>query len=52
MEIGPAASSVACRHVGIQKNAHTGLRGDGKIYISNIEECIRIATGNSGRKAV
>ncbi len=36
----------------IQKNAHTGLRGDGKIYISNIEECIRIATGNSGRKAV
>jgi len=36
----------------IQKNAHTGLRGDGKIYISNIDECIRIATGEAGETAV
>ena len=28
----------------IQKEAHTGLRGDGKIYISTIEDAARIQT--------
>ena len=36
----------------IQQNAHTGLRGDGKIYTSSIEKSIRISTGNIGKSAV
>ncbi len=36
----------------IQKGAHTGLRGDGKIYISNIEEAVRISTGERGEVAI
>ena len=30
----------------------TGEVGDGKIFISNIEECIRIRTGEKGNKAL
>jgi len=29
----------------IQKAAHTGLRGDGKIYVSCVEKSVRISTG-------
>ena len=36
----------------IQKTAHTGLRGDGKIYISSVEEAIRIETGKRGEESV
>ncbi len=36
----------------IQKAAHTGLRGDGKIYITDANEAVRISTGESGDKAV
>ncbi len=36
----------------IKKEAHTGLKGDGKIYISNIENAIRIESGEEGDKAV
>ncbi len=36
----------------IQENAHTGLRGDGKIYVSNVETAIRIATGERDDGAV
>jgi len=32
----------------IKTHAHTGLRGDGKIYISTIDEAIRIENGESG----
>lgn len=32
----------------IEKSAHTGLKGDGKIYVSNIEQAIRISTGERG----
>lgn len=35
----------------IQNAAHTGLRGDGKIYVSEINEAIRISNGDSGDKA-
>ncbi len=31
--------------------AHTGLRGDGKIYISQVEDAIRISTGERGKEA-
>ena len=36
----------------IMKNAHTGLRGDGKIYISAVEDAIRISTRERGETAV
>ena len=36
----------------IQKAAKTGRIGDGKIFISSIEDAIRIRTGESGREAI
>lgn len=36
----------------IQDSARTGLRGDGKIYVSNLENAIRISTKESGEQAV
>jgi nitrogen regulatory protein P-II 1 len=36
----------------IERSAHTGLRGDGKIYVWNVEEAIRISTGERGEAAV
>jgi nitrogen regulatory protein PII len=36
----------------ILKAAHTGLRGDGKIYITQVEDAIRISTGERGETAV
>jgi nitrogen regulatory protein P-II 1 len=36
----------------IQKAAKTGRIGDGKIFISTIEEAIRIRTGESGADAI
>ena len=32
--------------------AKTGSIGDGKIFISNVENCIRIRTGDEGAKAI
>ena len=36
----------------IQQAAHTGRIGDGKIFISTVEEAIRIRTGESGLDAI
>ncbi len=36
----------------IQENAHTGLRGDGKISIIEIEQLIRISNGEGGESAL
>ena len=36
----------------IKGAAHTGLKGDGKIYISTIDDAIRIQTGERGEAAV
>jgi nitrogen regulatory protein P-II 1 len=36
----------------IQKAAKTGRIGDGKIFISSIEDAIRIRTGETGREAI
>ena len=36
----------------IQQAAHTGRIGDGKIFVTDIEEAIRIRTGEKGREAV
>ncbi|MBD7911485.1 MULTISPECIES: P-II family nitrogen regulator [Clostridium] len=36
----------------IIKVARTGEVGDGKIFISNVEDCIRIRTGERGKEAL
>ncbi len=36
----------------IEENARTGLRGDGKIYVSSVEAAVRISTGERGESAV
>ena len=36
----------------IQQAAHTGRIGDGKIFVSSIDEAIRIRTGETGADAV
>jgi nitrogen regulatory protein P-II 2 len=36
----------------IKKAAHTGVIGDGKIFILPLEECYRIRTGESGSAAI
>ncbi|MDX2498308.1 MAG: P-II family nitrogen regulator [Desulfobacterales bacterium] len=36
----------------IQKHAYTGKIGDGKIFVSSVEEAIRIRTGESDANAV
>jgi nitrogen regulatory protein PII len=36
----------------IREKAHTGEIGDGKIFITSVEEAIRIRTGESGKDAI
>ena len=36
----------------ITKSAHTGKIGDGKIFVSEISEVIRIRTGETGDQAI
>ena len=36
----------------ISKAAHTGKIGDGKIFVSSVEQVIRIRTGETGESAV
>ena len=36
----------------IRRSAQTGRIGDGKIFVSNIEEAVRIRTGESGNDAI
>ncbi len=36
----------------IEENAKTGSIGDGKIFVSNVEEAIRIRTGEHGKDAL
>lgn len=36
----------------IEKSAHTGKIGDGKIFVSSIEHVVRIRTGETGASAL
>lgn len=36
----------------IVKSAHTGKIGDGKIFVTDIEEVVRIRTGETGESAI
>jgi nitrogen regulatory protein PII len=36
----------------ILREAHTGLRGDGKIYVFDVSDAVRISTGERGDSAI
>ncbi|MCE5212220.1 MAG: GlnB, partial [Deltaproteobacteria bacterium] len=36
----------------IQRYAHTGNTGDGKIFVVNVEEVVKIRTNERGRDAI
>ncbi|MEK6767283.1 MAG: P-II family nitrogen regulator [Planctomycetota bacterium] len=36
----------------IEKAAHTGLRGDGKIYVCEVNQAVRISSGERDEKAI
>jgi nitrogen regulatory protein P-II 1 len=36
----------------IVKASQTGQIGDGKIFVSNLEDCVRIRTGETGQDAI
>ena len=36
----------------IEPKSHTGLRGDGKIYVSTLDQAVRISTGERGVSAI
>lgn len=36
----------------IQKGAHTGKIGDGKIFVLDLKDCIRISSGETGEVAI
>lgn len=47
------ADALVERVVGaIEQAAHTGLRADGKVYVSPVDEAVRISTGERGEQAV
>jgi nitrogen regulatory protein P-II 1 len=52
IEIAVNAEFVDATVGGIIAGARTGTIGDGKILILNIEECIRIRTGEKGGEAI
>ena len=52
IEIIIADDQVAGAVEAITKAAHTGKIGDGKIFISNVSEAIRIRTGETANKAI
>ncbi len=52
IEIAVSAERVEDVINALCKGAYTGQKGDGKIFILNLEEAIRIRTGERGKDAV
>jgi nitrogen regulatory protein P-II 1 len=52
IEIAVNAEYVDATVEGIIAGARTGTIGDGKIFVTSLEECIRIRTGEKGEKAI
>ncbi len=52
LEIAVADNMVDAVVESVTKTASTGKIGDGKIFISSLEEIIRIRTGETGEEAV
>lgn len=52
IEIGVNAEFVQVTIDAIVRGAKTGNIGDGKIFVTNLEECVRIRTGETGIDAI
>jgi len=52
LEIAVNDSFVEATIEGIVAGARTGTIGDGKIFIQDLSECIRIRTGETGNEAI
>jgi nitrogen regulatory protein P-II 2 len=52
IEIAVADDLVESAIETIEKSARTGKIGDGKIFVSSLEQVIRIRTGESGKEAI
>jgi nitrogen regulatory protein P-II 2 len=52
MEIGVSEDRVESVIETIIKAANTGKIGDGKIFVTNVEQAIRIRTGETGKEAL
>jgi nitrogen regulatory protein PII len=52
LELVVADNMVDAAVEAIIKSAHTGKIGDGKIFVSSVEQVIRIRTGETGEAAV
>lgn len=52
IEVVLADDAVETAVEAIRKAAQTGRIGDGKIFVSNIEEAVRIRTGETGPDAI
>ena len=45
-------TNIGTANKAIQTKAHTGRIGDGKIFVSSVDEVIRIRTGEKGKEAI
>ena len=52
IELGVSDELVDSAVEAISKAAHSGKIGDGKIFVSNLEQAIRIRTGETGDEAL
>jgi nitrogen regulatory protein PII len=52
IEVAVAEAVVEATLEAIAKSANTGKIGDGKIFVSNLEQIIRIRTGETGEDAI
>ncbi len=52
LELVVADNMVDASIEAIIKSAHTGKIGDGKIFVTNVEQVLRIRTGETGEAAV
>jgi nitrogen regulatory protein P-II 2 len=52
LEIAVNDNFVARTIKAITKGAQTGETGDGKIFVLPLDECVRIRTGEKGKKAI
>lgn len=52
IEIAVADAMVDAAIAAIQKAAHTGQIGDGKIFVTTLERAVRIRTGENGDDAL
>ena len=52
LEVAVAPDMIDKAVEAIQKSAHTGQIGDGKIFVYDLSETVRIRTGETGKDAI